>query len=265
MIPAPVAEMKAEETPIAAAPAAPVPVTPEPAKKKSKTWLPIAIGAVLVIAAIVIVAVSGGKKPAENIPMEAPHYQEIAPVEIAETEATEGPAKIDVVELPMGSSLSTGFVDMTFNEVIIEPDIRKSVTIDRVTRTSGPQPLSGQQYICLSGTIKNTSTAELPVYDFFLGRFQLGDYSYDVTANDCDVLSADGSPESGIAPLMEYEYRIFVAIPDELAEMSKAGEFPISFTFGFYDGFDNQELSYNRSFADDPIAECPYQYFIPFY
>ena len=238
----------------------------EPKKATGKRWLPVILGAALVVVAVLVVALSGGKK--DNIPVEeAPVIEqqpvELAPVEMDETEPTEGPAMIERPELSMGTSLDTGFVYMSFDEVVVQEDIKKSVTIDRVTRTTGPDPLPGQVYICLSGTIKNTSTSELPVYDFFAGRFQIGDYEYTVSANDCDVLDADGSSESTIAPLMEYEYRIYTAIPAELQELIAAGE-PYSFTFGFYDNFDNQELAYNRSFEDDAIALCPYQFFIPF-
>lgn len=83
---------------------------------------------------------------------------------------------------------------------------------------------------------------------------------YSVTANDCDVLSGNGDTESMIDPLMEYEVRIYKAIPDALADTYTSS----SFTFGFYDDFDNKDISYNKAFADDPIAECPYQFFIPF-
>ena len=238
----------------------------EPKKATGKRWLPVIIGAALVVIAILVVALPGNKKdntPVEESPMIEQQPVEMAPVEMEETEPTEGPAMIERPELPMGTALDTGFVFMSFDEVVVQEDIKKSVTIDRVTRTTGPDPLPGQVYICLSGTIKNTSTTELPVYDFFTGCFRIGDYEYTVSANDCDVLDADGSTESTIAPLMEYEYRIYTAIPAQLQEMIAAGE-PYSFTFGFYENFDNQELAYNRSFSEDPIAQCPYQFFIPF-
>ena len=237
----------------------------EPKKAGAKRWLPVILGAALVVVAILVVSFAGGNKNDGQPVIEAPEVQqpvELAPVEMPEPEATEAPP-IERPELPLGTALDTGFVFMSFDEVVVQEDIQKSVTIDHVTRTTGPDPLPGQVYICLSGTIKNTSTSELPVYDFFEGRFQIGDYEYSVSANDCDVLSADGSPESTIAPLMEYEYRIYTAIPAELQEFIAAGE-PYSFTFGFYDNFDNKDLSYNRSFSEDAIALCPYQFFIPF-
>lgn len=192
--------------------------------------------------------------PVENDPIEMP------PMDIEEPEDTVPPTKPEAEELSMGSVLSTDFVEINFTEVIVERDIQKAVTIDNVTRITGPDPIDGQKYICLSGTIVNTSTEPLPVYDFFVGRFELDAYTYEVTANDCDILSANGDPESMIDPLMEYEIRIYKAIPDALAEQYSTS----SFTFGFYDGFDNKDLSYNKSFAEDPVAECPYQYFIAF-
>lgn len=51
-------------------------------------------------------------------------------------------------------------------------------------------------------------------------------------------------------------YSLYVAIPDALADNYSS----CNFTFGFFDGFENQELSYIRSFEDDPISLCLYQY-----
>lgn len=271
MVPRTTPEMStapAEGTPApVAAPVQPAETAAEtaPAKSGIQRWLPAIIAGALVVVAVVVVVAFGGKDKAGDVadaPEEIPAPSVMAPVEMVEPE-TEAPMEIHAEELGLGAALSTDFVEMTFNEVIIDEDIQKSVKIDNVTRTTGPEPIPGQVYICLSGIIKNTSTSELPVYDFFLGRFQIGDYKYEVSANDCDILSADGSPESMIAPLMEYEYRIYTAIPAEMAEMVAAGE-PYSFTFGFYDGFDNYELSSNRAFEDEPISLCPYQYFVPF-
>ena len=234
--------------------------------KQSKKWLPITIAAVaVVLVAVLVISFAGGKD--KDLVADTPTFPEqvpetMAPMDVIAPE-TEAPAEIEAAELSMGSSLCTGFVDMYFNEIVVDRDIQKSVTIDNVTRITGPEPLDGQHYICISGTIINTSTAPLPVYDFFLGRFDVNGYIYEVSANDCDILSPDGSSESEIDPLMEYEFRIFTAIPDALAEQAASGD-GCSFTFGFYDGFDNYELSSNRAFSDDPVAECPYQFFIPF-
>lgn len=252
--------------PVTADPVAEALSAATPKQNGIKRWLPVIIGGALVLIAIVIFILPGKKEAPQSIeaaPQQQQSVVELPPVEMEETEPTEGPAKIEVVELPLGSMLNTGWMEMSFDEVIVEEDIQKSVTIDNVTRITGPDPLPGQVYVCLSGTIKNTSTGELPVYDFFAGRFKIGDYEYEVSANDCDILSPDGSLESEIDPLLTYEYRIYTAIPVELQEYFYAGE-PCSFTFGFYDGFDNYELASNRAFSDDAIAECPYQFFIPF-
>ena len=178
-------------------------------------------------------------------------------IPVVETEAPTEPAPvIEVVDVPLGSMLSTDFVEMSFKEAIVAKDVKYSVKTGVVTRITGPEPVSGQQYICLTGTIKNTSTSALPVYDFFIGEFNLDGYTYKVDANDCDILDGEGQTEYEIAPLMEYTYRLYVAIPDALADSHST----CTFTFGFYDGFDNQEMAYNRAFEENPIALCPYQF-----
>ncbi len=188
--------------------------------------------------------------PSQTVPMlavpaatEAPEPEEAAPAGIQEA-------------LDMGQSVVTDFVEIHFQDYVIAENVQNSVTIGNVTRTTGPQPLEGQQYLCLTGTIVNTSSAPLPVYDFFTGEFRINDYTYTVSANDCDILEKDGSTVSEIDPLMEYDMRIYVAIPDALADHVET----CTFAFGFYEGFDNHELSYNKAFSDDPISLCPYQF-----
>jgi len=149
-----------------------------------------------------------------------------------------------------------GIFTMSFDDYVVEADVKYSVTTGYVTRITGPEPLAGQKYICLSGTIQNTSTAPLPVYDFFIGNFKLDEYNYEVDANDIDVLDGEGQTKSEIDPLMTYNYRLYVAIPDALADSYSS----CNFTFGFFDGFENQELSHIRAFEDNPISLCPYQF-----
>jgi len=149
-----------------------------------------------------------------------------------------------------------GIFTMSFDDYVVEADVKYSVTSGYVTRITGPEPLAGQKYICLSGTIQNTSTAPLPVYDFFIGNFKLDEYNYEVDANDIDVLDGEGQTKSEIDPLMTYNYRLYVAIPDALADSYSS----CNFTFGFFDGFENQELSHIRAFEDNPISLCPYQF-----
>ncbi len=207
--------------------------------------------------------VGGDEQVSDNAEVQAPVEEEVQePVENTTEDAPEVPDEgtsdtaIEVVEVTLPDTISTEFVEMTFNEVTIAEDIKYSVTTGFVTRTTGPEPVSGQKYICLTGTIKNTSKEPLPVYDYFIGEFNLDDYIYEVGANDCDILDGEGSTESSIDPLMEYVFRIYTAIPVSLADSHSAS----TFTFGFYDQFDNAELAMNRSFEEDPISLCPYQF-----
>ncbi|MBO7252366.1 MAG: hypothetical protein J6V25_07050, partial [Oscillospiraceae bacterium] len=187
----------------------------------------------------------------EAPPAEAPPATEAAPA----TEAPASPAPSSQ-NAEMGSTISTDFVEITLTNLLVAEDIKHSVKSGHITYTTGPEPVAGQKYICISGTIRNTSNAPLPVYDFFLGDFELDGYHYQVDATDCDILDGEGSPVTNIDPLMEYTIRIYVAIPNSLADNHGS----CIFSFGFFDHFDNQELAYNRSFAEDPIALCPYRY-----
>lgn len=165
---------------------------------------------------------------------------------------------IEVIEIAIGDTLSTEFVEMTFENVIVAENIKYSVTTGNSTRTTGPEPISGQQYICISGKIVNTSKSSLPVYDFFIGDIDIDGYIYSVSASDCDILDGEGAPVYSIDPLMEYVFRIYTAIPETLASSYASA----NFHFGFYDSFDNEELAMNMAFEEDPISLCPYQYIL---
>lgn len=182
--------------------------------------------------------------PEETFPVEAPAVPEVAP---------SGGA---TAALGMGETVEVDFMQMAFEDYVVASDIKHSVTVGMVTRHTGPDPLPGQQYICLEGVIQNTSTSPLPVYDFFLGEFDIDGYKYKVGATDCDILTPDGDTVTNIDPLMEYKFRIYTAIPDQLANSFSQA----SFRFGFYDGFDNRELSSSRAFSEDPVGDCPYQF-----
>lgn len=192
----------------------------------------------------------------EEVPAVTPEPIVIAPPEVPAETVPETTAPMP--SLSLGNAASTDFVEMRFENCVVKENIKLSVTTGHVTRTTGPDPLAGQQYICLTGKIKNTHTSALPVYDFFIGKFDIDGYSYTVRANDCDILTPDGQLVSSIDPLIEYNFRIYTPIPNELANNHDS----CSFTFGFYDLFDNRELASSAAFSENPIAECPHQYAI---
>jgi len=234
-------------------------------KSGAGKWVLIVV-LVLAIAAVlgtIVWVVSGWlltpePAPAEPVPTIAYPMETLPLEEAPATEAPPAPAAGARETLTLGDPVSTDFVSIRLDECIVNPDIKMSVTIGNVTRTTGPEPLPGQQYICLEGRIQNTSTSPLPVYDFFTGKFDLDGYTYKVGATDCDILTPDGQTVSSIDPLMEYTIRIYTAIPNQLAENLGSARF----TFGFFDGFENQELASIRAFSEDPIAQCPYQFVI---
>lgn len=166
--------------------------------------------------------------------------------------------KIEVAKLAIGESLSTEFVEIKFEEVVVAENIKHSIKTGNVKVTTDPEPISGQQYVCITGKIKNLSKAPLPVYDFFVGEIDVDGYIYPINSTNCDTLDAVGNPLSKVDPLMEGSFRIYTAIPDSLAKSYKKA----TLRFGFYDLFDNIELSKNRAFEKDPTSLCPYQYLV---
>lgn len=203
----------------------------------------------------------GSEDTPVNQTMDAPE-QEAVPEEPVSEEVSDvsedSIPDIEVTEIAIGDTLSTEFVEMTFENAVVAENIKYSVTTGNSTMITGPEPISGQQYICISGKIVNTSKSSLPVYDFFIGDIDIDGYIYSVSASDCDILDGEGAPVYSIDPLMEYVFRIYTAIPETLASSYASA----NFHFGFYDSFDNEELAMNMAFEEDPISLCPYQYIL---
>lgn len=211
----------------------------------------------LVLMMLVAISACGGK----STPVETPSQTE-APADVSEQNVAETPSETQTeapaataAAIQFGTPITLPFVEMTFTEYSFVEDARQSITKDIVTRTFGPEPVDGKKFILLRGTIKNTDTSNLPVYDFFLGEFDLNGYKYEISANDCQIYDSNGETASQIEPLSTYDFIMYAAIPNELADQNPTG----AFTFGFYDLFDNMDLSYHRS-DDNPISFCPYQY-----
>lgn len=234
------------------------------APKSSNKWIWIVVVVILLVAgAVAAVLLLNPKKETAKPAPTAPnvfYLPEDSVVEMPAFEATEAPAEtapaVPAVNISMGDSASTEFVDICFQKWVVKEDIKLSVKTGNVTRITGPDPLAGQQYVCLSGKIRNKTTSPLPVYDFYIGNFSIDGYNYTVNATDCDILTPDGQTVTNIDPLVEYDFRIYTAIPDALANNYSES----TFTFGFFDGFKNEDLSYIRAFEENPISHCPYQF-----
>lgn len=176
----------------------------------------------------------------------------------ADSDSNNDSVVAEPVAVDIGGSIVTDFMEMSIDEVGVSADIRTTVKADIVTRICGPEPEDGMQFIFIRGTIKNTSKEALPVYDFFIGQFDVDGYIYDASANECSIIDGNGSSLSEIAPLTEGSYTIYAKVPNELADKLNS----TVFTFGFYDNFDNEEMSYNQAFEEDPIYLCPYIYVV---
>jgi hypothetical protein len=180
----------------------------------------------------------------------------------AEVNGTTEAPKAEPVKFDFNEKIMLDFAEITFEEYYIKEDIRETISDTSssisITRTFGPSPEAGKQFICFKGKMKNVAKTELPVFDFFIGEFDIDGYKFEITANNCDVYTSNGETETAIPPLTEYSFIMYADIPEELANSNKA----INYRFGFYDMFDNSELSRNKAFEEDPISLCPYQYAI---
>ena len=157
--------------------------------------------------------------------------------------------------LSLGELIKTDFVEITLNSFCFTENVQKSVTTGSFTHITGPEPITGTYYALAEGTIKNVSKAELPVYDFCIGELNVNGYTYNVGASDFDILEDNGSTASKIGPLINYDLRFYLNVPAELANAPESAVLKL----GFFDDFDNMELSRIRG-DKDALEKCPYSY-----
>ncbi len=155
--------------------------------------------------------------------------------------------------LHLGDTIKTDFAEISLNSFDFTDNVQKSVKVGSFTHTTGPAPVNGKYYALAEGTIKNISKSQLPVYDFFIGVLDVDGYTYKLGASDCDILDESGQSMSNIDPLINYELRLYVSVPEELINTAENA----TLSMGFFDKFDNQELSRIRN-DEDVIEKCPY-------
>lgn len=216
------------------------------------------IALLLALVMVLPLCACGAEKAPEPTEAPIPETSEVIPDTENLPQETEA-QKPTATELQLNETIQLDFVEITFEECGMDADIRQSIKTDFVTRTTGPQPEDGIQFIYLRGTIKNLSKEDLPVFDFFLGEFDIDGYKYACSANECDILTNNGELVQHIQPLTSYPFTMYAKIPNELANNHNS----VAFRFGFYDLFANDTLARNRAFEKDPISLCPYQYALP--
>ena len=157
--------------------------------------------------------------------------------------------------LALGEPIQTPFAEIKLDSFQFTENVQKSVKTGSFTRITGPAPVEGTYYALAEGTIKNLTKTELPVYDFFIGTLDVNGYTYQLGSINCDILDERGQTVSNIGPLISYDLRIYVTVPAELANSPETA----ALSLGFYENFDNTELSRNRGDAD-ALAKCTYSY-----
>ena len=123
---------------------------------------------ILFLAAIMLLSLAacgGNDAPSsqgneDNSPVEPSDDAANTPDEAEEADPSDA---ISATEIAIGDTITLDFVEMTFEETGIAADIRQSITTGIVTRTTGPDPAEGKQYLYIRGTIKNLAKSELPV------------------------------------------------------------------------------------------------------
>ena len=198
----------------------------------------------LALAMVFALASCGGQQTVSTTVTEV----EQGAAESAETGAPEAEA------VAVGNKIATDFVEITITEASIANSIKTSIKSGNFTRTFGPDDSAETDFACIKGKIMNKSTASLQ--ENIMAIAKVGDYTLE--ESDVYIYKSDGDTVWELSPLVEYNFMMYVEIPNSLVE----GMESCNFNFGFNEGMESTfgefgELAYKYCLTITPEATAP--------
>lgn len=165
----------------------------------------------LALAMVLSLAACGGSDaPAAEDKPAAPKTEEPAPA-----------PKSDSVTLALGESVDVGFAQFNFDSAVVNY---------KAGGNKGYRPApDGMQFFILQGTIRNTGSSELKLFQLQGEMTFGGTYTYSAQG----AVSYSDGYETSLAPLMEGRFLVYAEVPDALLEQLT----DCSVTFSFHENF----------------------------
>ncbi len=169
------------------------------------------------------------------------------------TETVTEPIPTDII---MGEKIVLPFAEIVFTEWGIENDLHMRVQISSFEYSSfGPEAVAGKKYFVVRGVVKNTTHEYIDGF-YYLDKLDLDGYKYDGAGSE--IWDSSGST-TWLDPLVEYNFYLYVIIPDEIASNYTTGKYRLGFT----ESFKNDVYDYlSGGSISDSISNCPYYYSI---
>ncbi len=149
---------------------------------------------------------------------------------VTETEQpTEDASDAELVSI--GNTITTSFAELTVDEAAVADDIQQSISSGNITYTTGPERSDTTEYVYIRGSIKNTSKSAID-WPTISGNVSVDGYEYEISNT---IIEADGSGTNTLEPLMSYQYTLYAAVPNELAQSFTS----CTMDFGFEENLEN--------------------------
>ncbi len=167
-------------------------------------------------------------------------------------EAETGASNFETVAV--GNKIATDFVELTITEAEITNSVKTKIKTGNVTRTFGPDDSAETDFAVVRGTIMNKATSTLS--DEIVANAKVGDYTLE--EDGVYIYKSDGDTTWELSPLVEYNFMMYVEIPNALVEGMESCDFNFGFNTNLEDAFVKLgEADYQYTLKITPEVAAP--------
>lgn len=167
---------------------------------------------------------------------------------VAET----GSSNYEAVEV--GNKITTDSVEITITEAGMANSLETSIKNGYITYTFGPSESEETDYAFIKGKIMNKSTETIGKEIAAIAK--VGDYT--LKEDGLDIYKSDGDTVWELAPLVEYNFMMYVEIPNALVESMESCDFNFGFSEGLKTSFSEfDDMDYKYTLKITPATEAP--------
>lgn len=189
----------------------------------------------LILALVFTMAACGGKDAT------------VSEVQVQNEASTEKKAETGIKEyetVAVGNKIATDFIEMTISEAGMADSLETSIKSGYITYTFGPGSSAETDYAYIKGTIVNKSTSN--IRNEIVANAKVGDYTLE--EDGLTIYKSDGETVYDLSPLVEYNFMMYVEIPNALVERKET----CNFNFGFKEGMESASF--------EEFSELDYKY-----
>ena len=178
---------------------------------------------------------------------------EVSTVTVAEEKKAETGAS-DLEKVEVGNKITTDFVELTITEAGMANSLKTSIKNGYITHTFGPDDSAETEYAFIKGKIMNKATETIGKEIAAIAK--VGDYT--LKEDGLDIYKSDGDTVWELSPLVEYNFTMYVEIPNTLVESMENCDFNFGFSEGLNTSFSEfDEMEYKYSLKITPSAQEP--------